>query len=87
VRALGSRSGEVIGERMTTHSGQGLPGECYRLKVHMLGKIWSSNSRRANMKAERGDTHRRGEGGRWFSEFQHDQWVIREASRYWNGEG
>jgi hypothetical protein len=21
------------------------------------------------------------------SEFQHDQWVIREASRYWNGEG
>jgi hypothetical protein len=37
---------------------RGLPGEGYRLKVHTSGKLWSSNSHRANVAAEGGGTHR-----------------------------
>jgi hypothetical protein len=38
VHALGSRSGEATGERMASHSGQDLPGECHRLKAHTREK-------------------------------------------------
>jgi hypothetical protein len=65
VRALGSRSGKATGERTAVHSGQDLPGECNRLKVHTRGKLWSSNSRRAKVATERGGTHRRPEAARW----------------------
>jgi hypothetical protein len=57
-RDLGSWSGEAAGERTAAHSGQGLPDECYRLKAHTADKLWSSNSRRVKVAAERGDTHR-----------------------------
>jgi hypothetical protein len=65
MRALGSRSGEATDERMVAHSGQGLPGECYRLKEHTSGKLWSSNSHRAKVAAERGGTHRCPAAARW----------------------
>jgi hypothetical protein len=63
-RDLGSWSGEATGERTVAHSGQGLPGECYRLKEHTPDKLWSSNSRRAKVAAERGGTHRCSEAAR-----------------------
>jgi hypothetical protein len=67
LHALSSRSDEATDEWTAAHSGQGLPGECYRLKAHTPGKLWSSNSRRAKVAAERGDTHWRSE--EWVSEF------------------